>query len=92
MDGIPDTAVVYYVGGHGGEVVKIGAAYDLPRRLDRLRKKIPAFPAVILATEPGHETLERARHVQFWDEHLAGDWFWISPRLRAHIDALAACQ
>ncbi len=45
----------------------------------------------MLAFELGDRTLEQRRHAEFADDRLGtSEWFALTPRLAAHIAALAA--
>lgn len=79
----PRIDVVYYL--RRGGSVKIGTTVNP-------RQRFSALPHdEVLAFERGDRTLERQRHEQFDGDRLGtSEWFDLSPRLRAHIDALAA--
>jgi hypothetical protein len=45
----------------------------------------------VLAFELGDRAVERRRHAEFADDRLGtSEWFALTPRLRAHIEQLAA--
>lgn len=62
--------------------VKIGTAGDLEKRL----QAIPHDE--VLATEPGSYQTEHARHREFEEYRLAGEWFEYGSRLKTHIKTL----
>lgn len=73
---------VYYL--RAGNLVKIGHTTDLGQRLN-------AYPpdAELLGTEPGDESLEAQRHVQFANLlSFRREWFHPGPELLAHIETL----
>ena len=55
------------------------------------RQRFAALPHdEVLAFERGGRALEQSRHREFADDRLGtSEWFALSPRLRAHVDALA---
>ncbi len=80
---LPRINVVYYV--RLGERVKIGTTFNPRQRFAALLHE------EVLAFERGDRTLEQRRHVEFADDRLGtSEWFALTPRLAAHIDALEA--
>jgi hypothetical protein len=80
---LPRVDVVYYL--RFGDRVKIGTTGNPRQRFAALRHE------ELLAFEPGDRTVEHRRHVEFADDRLGtSEWFELSPRLSAHIAALAA--
>lgn len=80
---LPRLDVVYYL--RFGERVKIGTTFNPRQRFAALRHE------EVMAFERGDRTVERRRHREFADERLGtSEWFALTPRLRAHIDALAS--
>lgn len=77
--------VVYYV--QVGELVKIGNAVNLRRRLT-------VYPPGrrLLATEPGGEMRERKRHHQFRASRVEREWFRPTDDLVAHIVKLRSAM
>jgi len=74
--------VVYYLR-HGARI-KIGTTTNPRQRFAAI------WHDELLAIERGDRRLERARHEQFARERLErSEWFESSPRLLAHIDAVA---
>lgn len=71
-------SVVYYI--RFRDVIKIGTTGDLKNRM----ADIPFEE--ILALEPGDTKLERARHRQFGQYRVHGEWFEIHDDLTAHIE------
>ena len=79
---LPRVHVVYYV--RFGDRVKIGTTWNPRQRFAALRHE------EVLAFEQGDRRLEQQRHAEFAEDRLGtSEWFDLSPRLRAHISALA---
>jgi hypothetical protein len=79
---LPRVDVVYYL--RLGERVKIGTTFNPRQRFAALLHE------EVLAFEPGDRTVEQRRHVEFADDRLGtSEWFALTPRLLAHIEALA---
>ena len=78
----PRIDVVYYL--RLDERVKIGTTFTP-------RQRFAALPHdEVLAFERGGRGLERQRHAEFADDRLGtSEWFALSPRIRAHVRALA---
>ena len=84
---LPRVDVVYYL--RLDERVKIGTTFNPRQRFGALKAGV-AGTEEVLAFEPGDRHVERARHAEFADDRLGtSEWFALTPRLRAHIDALA---
>jgi len=82
---LPRIHVVYYL--RLDERVKIGTTFNPRQRFAALRHE------ELLAFEPGDRTVEQARHAEFADDRLGtSEWFALTPRLRAHIAAIADGQ
>lgn len=64
--------------------IKIGAAFDVPRRLAQLQSAMP-YRAVLLGTMPGGLDRERSLHLLFRESRLEGEWFARSDDLMALI-------
>lgn len=86
--------IVYYAVKSGFyDTVKIGTTNNLPRRLKSLRKKY-GQDLEILAVEvdPSKRLysmeLEAKRHSQFVLSRIVGEWFWVTPDLKEHINSL----
>jgi len=78
----PRVDVVYYL--RLRDRVKIGTTAQPRRRFAAIGHE------ELLALERGDRLTERRRHEQFADErHGRTEWFRLTPRLRAHIDAIA---
>lgn len=84
------TAVVYYIGRPDTQTVKIGTTTNLPNRFHN--HQTGRGRLVLLAAEPGHYELERARHVQFARWLVSGEkeWFYKAPEIMEHVNALRA--
>lgn len=79
-------SIIYYV--QIGEHIKIGTTTNVKRRL-------AAYPPNrrLLATEPGHETLEAERHRQFAGLlDMGREWFRPGAALVEHINGLRKTQ
>ena len=64
--------------------MKIGTTFNPRQRFAALRHD------GVLAFELGDRLVERRRHAEFADDRLgSSEWFALTPRLRAHITALA---
>ena len=72
--------VVYYM--RFGDRVKIGYSSNLARRLTAIPND------ELLATEPGTRAVEAARHRQFRELRLTGEWFDHVEPLVGHIEGL----
>lgn len=82
---LPRIHVVYYL--RLDERVKIGTTFNPRQRFAALLHE------ELLAFEPGDRTVEQARHAEFADDRLGtSEWFALTPRLRAHIAAIADGQ
>ena len=80
---LPRVDVVYYL--RLGDSVKIGTTSNPRQRFAALRHE------EVLAFELGGRVVEQQRHAEFADDRLGtSEWFALTPRLRAHIAALAA--
>jgi hypothetical protein len=79
----PRVDVVYYI--RYADRVKIGTSSQPRRRLNAL------WHDDLLAFERGDRAVEQRRHRQFATERFdRTEWFTLSERLAAHIDALSA--
>jgi hypothetical protein len=79
---LPRIDVVYYL--RFGTSVKIGTTFNPRQRFAALLHE------EVLAFELGDRTVEHRRHEEFATDRLGtSEWFSLSPRLRAHIDAIA---
>ena len=76
--------VVYYL--RFGDRIKIGTTVCLRGRLDAVPHD------KLLATEPGGDEVERARHRQFAEYRITGEWFRIAAPLLAHIGAVRRAE
>lgn len=80
---LPRVDVVYYL--RFGERVKIGTTFNPRQRFAALLHE------EVLAFERGDRALEQQRHAEFADDRLGtSEWFALTPKLAAHIEALAA--
>jgi hypothetical protein len=78
----PRVDVVYYL--RFADRVKIGTTASPRQRFAAIRHE------EVLAFERGDRHLERRRHEQFaGDRYPGSEWFRLTPRIAAHIDALA---
>lgn len=76
---------VYVIEAVGINAVKIGRTGDLENRLGGMRTDCPA-PLVVLVATCDNARRERALHTLFADEHIHGEWFTASTRLRAFVE------
>lgn len=93
-------AVVYYARREFDGSIKIGTSCHLRKRIRALSKN--TGPLTLLATEPGDERRENARHLQFDDLNIRdtrdrpGDteteWFRPGEKLMALVALLAAAE
>jgi hypothetical protein len=85
---LPRVDVVYYL--RLDERVKIGTTANPRQRFGALRVGVTGTEEVV-AFELGDRVIERRRHAEFAEDRLGtSEWFALSPRLRAHVTALAA--
>jgi hypothetical protein len=76
---------VYFISARELDLVKIGYAYNPLHRFNHLR----TFSPVELTLEgaiPGTRTKERELHKRFALARVRGEWFKLTPGLRAEID------
>lgn len=88
----PHDPVVYYLGievdtGLTG-IVKIGTTVNLSTRIRRMELSRPDLTFVLLGYEAGGPDVEKARHQQFADAHILGEWFILKGHLRGHLAAV----
>lgn len=86
---------VYYMWNDQHQVVKIGTSNDWYRRAEEIADMYPAFGNdhdYYILTEPGGYELESARHRQFARSRIGGEFFLITPDVRAHLDQLHATR
>lgn len=89
MDAFVETrqgSSVYFAG--CDDRVKIGWSRKVATRIAQLQTG-SASPIRLLGTTPGGRGLERRLHEQFASARLHGEWFELTPELRAHIEATA---
>lgn len=79
-------AHVYFVGAAGCDVVKIGMAINVERRLEVLQSMSPVELFVCAIAEYGGASLERVLHRRFDEYRLHGEWFAFADDIRACID------
>ena len=88
----PHAPVVYYLGVEDSDVltgvVKIGTTRNLSTRIRRMELSRPGIEFVLLGYEAGGPDVEKARHQQFADAHLLGEWFILKGHLRGHLAAV----
>jgi hypothetical protein len=79
----PRIDVVYYL--RDGDRVKIGTTANPRQRFGRIRHE------ELLAFERGGRRLEQRRHVEFAADRVGtSEWFWLTPAIVAHVEALGA--
>jgi len=69
--------IVYYM--RLGDIVKIGTTTNVAKRAGSIN------PEGVMAVEFGAVDVERARHNQFIDLHLHGEWFRLDATLGSHV-------
>ncbi|MBS0024832.1 GIY-YIG nuclease family protein [Microbacterium paraoxydans] len=77
---LPRIDVVYYL--RFDDRVKIGTSRRPRQRLASIRHH------ELLAFERGGRALEQQRHRDFAEEREGGEWFTLTPRVRAHVGRL----
>jgi hypothetical protein len=78
--------IVYYMAhAEYKGAVKIGTTVNAGKRIRQyqLMRKDDAY--FILAVEPGGESLEKLRQIQFLRYQINHDWFFMAGELRQHI-------
>lgn len=81
--------VVYYLGGTGLGVVKIGTTNNLRTRIKAIQRTATGLNPVLIGWEYGGEATARERYRQFWEDSLIrGDWFVLTPRVWRHISSI----
>ncbi len=83
----PAGRLIYFLGGTRG-YVKIGFTANLAERIRDLQVACPV-QLKLLAHTPGNTTIEREYHARFAGSRTFGEWFKITPSLRAEIARLA---
>lgn len=78
---------VYYCDDGRGRI-KIGYSLNPWQRVAEFQTINPEIAMVV--TESGDRDLERLRHEQFHEEHIAGEWFLRSERLDEWLEFLFA--
>lgn len=90
-----DNNHVYYLWSDAWPVVKIGTSNDWHRRVEQLTEMYPIFGndgITYALDEPGGYELEAARHRQFARSRIGGEFFLLTPDLRAHLDQILAAR
>ncbi len=77
---------VYFVEALGLDMVKIGAARDVDRRLRQLQVGCPV-ELKLLAQTSGGEIAEVALHRRFEKSHVRGDWFRKDNEISAFLNS-----
>ena len=82
--------VVYYMGGKGLGVVKIGKTVNIEKRFKAFKRNVGnEYEPVLLAWEYGDERIESERHREFRGKYrIFGDWFLLKGELKRHIELL----
>ncbi len=80
-----DGSSVYFAESVGR--VKIGWSKKVATRIAQLQTGCPD-PIRLLGTTPGGLGLERRLHEQFASARVGGEWFELTPDLRAHIESV----
>lgn len=80
---------VYFIEATGAEQIKIGwTGLSVFNRLKSLQTG-NAFVLKVVGVTPGTSQDEKALHAKFRDEHVRGEWFRASERLRQYIHVTA---
>lgn len=77
---------VYFI--RDGDEVKIGRSRNPWSRLSGIRTSRPG--ATLVAVERGGKNVEKARHYQFRNTWVAGEWFRMSPAMVAALVAISS--
>lgn len=83
---------VYFVVQDETGHVKIGVTSSDPKGRSAAIQTCSPLRVTLMATMPGDEEEEIALHIKFWHLHVRGEWFVLSPELRAYIAANATAH
>ena len=76
---------VYFMGAPTGIRIKIGYSKDPQKRLSGVRVGSPSA-IVLRGMFPASRDVERGLHRYFADDHISGEWFYMSPPMEWLID------
>lgn len=79
--------LVYFAEAVGLNLIKIGVAADVAKRLEGLRTGCPV-PIKLLGTMPGDVEIERFLHQDLAPHRTHGEWFRKSPEVEHYVDCL----
>jgi hypothetical protein len=86
--GQESTKRVYFA--QSGNQLKIGAAYDPPKRITFLRVARPGIK--LLGHIPGGHAVEKQLHRRFSSEHIRGEWFRFTPDLKRSVSEILSAN
>jgi len=80
---------VYFIEAVGAERVKIGVSGDVDKRFDQLAASFPG-PLRLLGKVSGGRAREGSLHRRLANFHIGGEWFHLTPGVRAVVQAVIA--
>jgi hypothetical protein len=80
---------VYFIEAVGAERVKIGVSGDVDKRFGQLAASFPG-PLRLLGKAPGGRAREGSLHRRLANFQIGGEWFHLTPGVRAVIQAVIA--
>ncbi|HET6881506.1 MAG TPA: GIY-YIG nuclease family protein [Pirellulales bacterium] len=80
---------VYFIEAVGADHVKIGISSDVGRRFDQLAASFPG-PLKLLGRIAGGRAREASLHRRLANFHIGGEWFHLTPGVRAIIQSVIA--
>ena len=87
--GASTSGEVYFIEAVGAERVKIGVSGDVDKRFGQLAASFPG-PLRLLGKAPGGRAREGSLHRRLANFHMGGEWFHLTPGVRAVIEAVIA--
>ncbi|MGH7140454.1 MAG: GIY-YIG nuclease family protein [Pirellulales bacterium] len=75
---------VYFIEAVGADRVKIGVSSDVGKRFKQLAASFPG-PLRLLGTAAGGRAREASLHRRLADFHIGGEWFHLTPGVRAVV-------
>jgi hypothetical protein len=89
VGGASTSGEVYFIEAVGAERVKIGVSGDVDKRFGQLAAAFPG-PLRLLGKAPGGRAREGSLHRRLANFHIGGEWFHLTPGVRAVIEAVIA--
>jgi hypothetical protein len=80
---------VYFIEAVGADRVKIGVSGDVDKRFGQLAASFPG-PLTLLGKTAGGRLRESSLHRRLANYHIGGEWFHLTPGVRALIQAVIA--